>query len=102
MRLDAKSSNIYSNKALDNEHFIQQSVQWIIHLPCKPGVAGSIPGFSKINLYILFAITAADVVPCSGSKTSHRTSSIVHIFYLGPLRSVKNFRVFKTRLETYF
>ena len=24
-------------------------VQWLSHLPCKPGVAGSIPGFSKHN-----------------------------------------------------
>ena len=48
------------------------------------------------NLYILFAITAAGVVPCGGRKKSPRTSSIVHIiFYLGPLRSVKIFRVFK-------
>ena len=49
------------------------------------------------NLYILFAITAAGVVPCGGPKKSPRTSSIVQIiFYLGPLRSVKIFRVFKT------
>ena len=49
------------------------------------------------NLYILFAITAAGVVPCGGPKKSPRTSSIVqNIFYLGPLRSVKIFRVFKT------
>ena len=49
------------------------------------------------NLYILFAITAAGVVPCGGPKMSPRTSSIVQIiFYLGPLRSVKKFRVFKT------
>ena len=24
-------------------------VQWLSHSPCKPGVAGSIPGFSKNN-----------------------------------------------------
>ena len=37
------------------------------------------------NLYILFAITAAGVVPCGGPKMSPRTSSIVQIiFYLGP------------------
>ena len=49
------------------------------------------------NLYILFAITAAGVVPCGGPKKSPRTSSIVQIiFYLGPLGSIKIFRVFKT------
>ena len=31
------------------------------------------------NNYILFAITAAGVVPCGGPKKSPRTSSIVHI-----------------------
>ena len=31
------------------------------------------------NLYILFAITAAGVVPCGGPKKSPRTSSIVQI-----------------------
>ena len=34
------------------------------------------------NLYILFAITAAGVVPCGGSKMSPRTSSIVQILLL--------------------
>ena len=34
------------------------------------------------NLYILFAITAAGVVPCGGRKKSHRTSSIVQIIFL--------------------
>ena len=49
------------------------------------------------NLYILFALTATGVVPCGGRKMSPRTSSIVQIiYYLGPLRSVKIFRVFKT------
>ena len=49
------------------------------------------------NHYILFAITAAGVVSCGGPKKFPRTSSIVQIiFYLGPLRSVKIFRVFKT------
>ena len=49
------------------------------------------------NLYIFFAVTAAGVVPCGGPKKSPRTSSIVQIiFYLGPLRSVNIFRVFKT------
>ena len=49
------------------------------------------------NLYILFAITAAGVVPCGGPKRSPRTSSIVQIiFYLGPLRSVNIFSVQNT------
>ena len=40
------------------------------------------------NLYILFDITAAGVVPCGGPKKSPRTSSIVQIiFHLGPLIS---------------
>ena len=34
------------------------------------------------NLYILFAVTAAGVVPCGGSKKSPRTSSIVQIIFL--------------------
>ena len=34
------------------------------------------------NLYILFAITAAGVVPCGGPKKSPRTSSIVQIIFL--------------------
>ena len=33
------------------------------------------------NLYILFAITAAGVVPCGGPKKSPRTSSIVQIIF---------------------
>ena len=40
------------------------------------------------KLYILFAITAAGVVPCCGPKMLPRTSSIVQIIFLGPLRSV--------------
>ena len=44
-----------------------------------------------------YTITAASVVPCGGAKKSPRTSYIVQItFYLGLLRSVKIFRVFKT------
>ena len=34
------------------------------------------------NHYILFAITAASVVPCGGPKQSPRTSSIVQIIFL--------------------
>ena len=34
---------------------------------------------SNLYSYILFAITAACVVPCGGPKTSPRTSSIVQI-----------------------
>ena len=42
-----------------------------------------------IGFLILFDFTAAGVVPCGGSKTSPRTSTIVQfIFYFGPLRSV--------------
>ena len=33
------------------------------------------------NNYILFAITAAGVVPCRGPKKSPRTSSIVQIIF---------------------
>ena len=33
------------------------------------------------NNYILFAITAAGVVPCGGPKKSPRTSSIVQIIF---------------------
>ena len=33
------------------------------------------------NNYILFAITAASVVPCGGPKKSPRTSSIVQIIF---------------------
>ena len=33
------------------------------------------------NRYILFAITAAGVVPCGGPKKSPRTSSIVQIIF---------------------
>ena len=33
------------------------------------------------NTYILFAITAACVVPCGGPKESPRTSSIVQIIF---------------------
>ena len=34
------------------------------------------------NLYILFPITAAGVVPCGGRKKSPRTSSIVQIIFI--------------------
>ena len=51
------------------------------------------------NNYILFAITAAGVVPCGGPKKSPRTSSIVQIiFSFDPLRSVKIFGV----IQIYF
>ena len=44
--------------------------------------------FIILNNYFLFDFTAAGVVPCSGRKTSPRTSTIVQfIFYFGPLRS---------------
>ena len=35
----------------------------------------------NICLYILFAITAAGVVPCGGLKKTPRTSSIVQIIF---------------------
>ena len=38
--------------------------------------------FKGINCYILFAITAADVVSCGGPIKSPRTSSIVRILVL--------------------
>ena len=48
----------------------------------------------RSNFYILFAFTAAGVVPCGGPKTAPRRSSIVQIiFSVGPLGSVKVFRV---------
>ena len=37
--------------------------------------------FKGTNFYILFAVTAAGVVPCSDPKMSPRTSSIVQIIY---------------------
>ena len=40
------------------------------------------PGGVKVQFLFLFDITAACVVPCGGPKTSHRTSSIVHIIFL--------------------
>ena len=54
--------------------------------------------FKGSNNYILFAITAAGVVPCGGPKKSPRTSSIVQIiiyFSFDPLGSVRIFGVFK-------
>ena len=55
------------------------------------------PTFLLMNVFIvlkgshfwfLFDFTAAGVVPCGGSKTSPRTSTIVQfIFYFDPLRS---------------
>ena len=45
------------------------------------------------NLYILFAITAAGVVPCGGRKKSPRTSSIVQIIFL--------FRSFEINKDTH-
>ena len=53
------------------------------------------------NHYILFAITAAGVVPCGGPKRSLLTSSIVQILILFrsfeiSIYQIKIFRVFKT------
>ena len=51
--------------------------------------------FKGSNLYILFAVTAACIVPGGGPKSipvHHKKVQI--IFYLGPLRSVKIFIIF--------
>ena len=43
----------------------------------------------QMNFFILFAITAAGVVPCGGPKKSPCISSIVQIiFSFGPVRSM--------------
>ena len=54
------------------------------------------------DLYILFAITTAGVVPCGGPKKSRRTSSIVQIIFLfrsfeisKDIQSVQNTHVYK-------
>ena len=37
-----------NSEILKNAVFLEASVvQWLCHSPCKPGVAGSIPGFSS-------------------------------------------------------
>ena len=59
------------------------------------------PYYLHLNVLLLqnisFSITAAGVLPCGGPKKSPCISSIVQIiFHLGPLGSVKIFRVFKT------
>ena len=47
--------------------------------------------FKRSNLYILFAFTAAGVVPCDGLKKSPHTSSIVQIiFQVGSFEINKN------------
>ena len=59
-------------------------------MPCISGLQYS-PFFLPLNVftaskgsnhYILFAVTAAGVVPCGGPKKSPRTSSIVQIIFL--------------------
>ena len=48
--------------------------------------------FKGSHFYLLFAVTAAGVVPCGDPKKSPRTSSIVQvIFRFGPLRSARTF-----------
>ena len=42
------------------------------------------------NLYILFAIPAAGVVPCGGLKKSPRASSIVQIIFFRSFEISKN------------
>ena len=49
------------------------------------------------NLYILFALTAAGVVPCSGPKKSPRTLSIVRIIF-EPRREKTGLRGFRPGL----
>ena len=50
-----------------------------------------------LNLYILFAITAAGVVACGGSNASPRTSSIVqNIFYLRSFEISKDIQSVQT------
>ena len=49
----------------------------VVYLPLNVLIASK-----GSNLYILFAITAAGVVPCGGRKKSPRTSSIVQIIFL--------------------
>ena len=60
--------------------------------------------FKGSNLYILFVITAAGVVPCGGPKRSPRTSPIVQIISL--FRSLEISRDIQcskhSRLVTYF
>ena len=56
------------------------------------------------SFYILFAITAASVVPCGGPKKSppYTIHSAGYIISFGPLRSVRIFSVLKiVRLEPY-
>ena len=63
---------------------LYENVQWD---PCSIFVCFIV--FKRTYFCIVFAITAAGVVPCGGPKTSPRTSSIVQIiFYFCPLRSV--------------
>ena len=49
-----------------------------------------------LNFYILFAITAAGVVPCGGSKRSPRTSSIVQIIF-----SFRSFEISKAMFKIF-
>ena len=51
------------------------TISILYHFECFTASKGS-------NLNILFAITAAGVVPCGGPKKAPRTSSIVQIIFL--------------------
>ena len=51
----------------------------------------------RSTLYILFAITAADVVSCGGPKMSPRTSSKVHHRSFEISRDIQRVKTFKFR-----
>ena len=72
------SRQIWVNQDMDSQ---QLHFKVSINLRKKNDIVKK--GASKgSNLYILFAITAAGVVPCGGRKKSPRTSSIVQIIFL--------------------
>ena len=54
------------------------------------------------NFYILFAITAAGVVPCGGTKKYRTFVHSVDYISFGPLRSVRIFRVLKLNFKSQF
>ena len=58
---------------------------------------GSVPTYDlqrDQSFYILFAVTAAGVVPCGGPKKPPCTLNMVQIIlFCSPLRSVRIFRV---------
>ena len=67
-----------------------------IELSIVPSRFRSSSGFKGSYNYILFAITAAGVVPCGGPKKSPRTSSIVQIIsFFGSFEISEIFGVFQ-------